>query len=294
MPLLPANVIRVDRTAALVEVMTVGLNRTVYAAYPDKKRPPPPLSRVFLEQQAGGQWIIRESPTLRRQIVTEDFTTASVGAATGALFADSIWTIEPAANYAFANPGIAVAGAYGTVEFYTQAVANDVTNVRKDDTSMTLKTDEAVWFSASVAPNPIANTSTIAGFANTAFTDYAYLQNNGGLVTFETSGGNLTLQFSTTNSVFFDIDIVCIPDASSSLWLNGDGPYTVVSTTSPGAGTGLEAFFQVKTTVNVTKLFEVDWCHVEAFTPVVHPNLLYGIGLSDTSAVGHSYLGTRT
>lgn len=294
MPLLPAHVVRVDRVTQLAEVMAAGFNNTIQARYPERKNPPPPLAPVFLEQQGGGQWIVREVPALRHKIVDDDFTTASVGAATGALFADSIWSIDPPANWGNAFPGGPIAGIYGSVDIYTQAVANDSTVLRKDDASMTLITEEAIWFSARVAPDSTAGVQDIAGIANAAFTDYAYIQRNAfGVVDLITSGGNTNIPFTTASQVFFTIDIVCIPDVSSSVWINGDGPYTVTSTASPGAGLGLEAYFAVTTTDNVTKLFLIDWCHVEAFTPVIHPDRLYGIGLSPTSAVGHSYLGSR-
>lgn len=279
--MLPANVLRVDRNGQRAEVIGVGMRAPVMVTYPDKKRPPPLLGTILVDQVSGGGWVAREGPSVRERLLDEEFGTAgSIGTA---LQGDTLWSLN------FAVAGIVtqsnLAGGSGVAYMQTSTTAADFCSMTKDDTGLTLESDLAYWLSAKLAPDQPALSDHAVGFSDNAGTVQAAISYASGsgfslYLNAIAGGGNSTkaLPYLPSAFVTYIMDVVLLPGVCIVGWVDGDGPY-VLSTNVPAALSGIQPFAYVKTNTGASRGILIDWIHVEQFTNPVHPDRLYDLSL---------------
>lgn len=265
---IPANVLRVDRAAQRAEVLLAGTSRPIRASYEDKKRPPPPLAQVAVEQTSSGLWTVRDGISIRELLLHDDFNLVSnIG---GVMSSDSVWLV---AGTGF---GVAQSNAVpgpGVCRLITTNTPGSFINIAKDDLSITLPDDSAVWLSATLTPDTLSLTDHSVGFSDNAAVDMAQIvfHYGTGQLTIGGNGATVTIPFTPTPFSLYTVDIVLHAGRFMAAWVNGDGPYVNMSGV-PAAGSGTQPFLYIKTDDSTDHSLYSDWVHVEAFTAPIHPD----------------------
>jgi hypothetical protein len=247
---------------------------------------PPPFSKVWIESHSSSNYQIVGSISDRRLLVHDDFTHVDGGnPAVGD--GDTPWR---ATNLVASASGQQTGVGQGVYILVTPATAGASQAAAKDDSSVLIQADPAVWYSAKITTSVATNCIVHCGFAqadaNINFTAGAATDRTAQFLfdttvaspffraTNGTSVTDILVPYTVVANTFWDLDIVCVGGGYVAGWINGDGPY-IITTNVPAVGGAFEPYFGIYPRAAAQQDIRVDWVHAETFTDPVPATLLF-------------------
>ena len=239
--------------------------------------PPPPLSRVSVDNPVPGTWVCRGPQVDSRLILHDDFLAADSGTGYG----DTNWNFFTVAGGSAGQAGLA--GTAGSVFINTSATAGQYALLYKDTGALTIPAAPgALWLSGSVATQDIGGVVGdiyyVLGFYDTGniFTSNGNGVNIYGFASATALRNSLAAathdvtmpQAVVGGQTFFTLDLVSTATFSAA-WYNGNGPF--VNTTGIPTAAALTVEFGVDPLTNHVAQMDADWVHLERVASVMDP-----------------------